>query len=91
MNARTCHRPTTKRHALALLGVLLAATPARARADEDSNAAANARVRRVVVGKEYGASGKYRLLWGGDYRRLWSEPIQVKVLDLQTFAGGLTP
>jgi len=44
-----------------------------------------------VVGKEYGASGKYRWLWGGDYRRLWTEPIQVEVLDLQTFAGALTP
>ena len=44
-----------------------------------------------MVGKEYGASGKYRWLWGGDYRRLWTEPIQVEVLDLQTFAGGLTP
>ncbi len=91
MKARTCHRSTTKRHALALLGVLLAATSARARADEDSNAAANARVRRVVVGKEYGAGGAYRWLWGSDYRRLWTEPIQVEVLDLQTFAGGLTP
>ncbi len=32
-----------------------------------------------------------RVLYGGRYRDLWMTPIEVDVLDLSTFAGGLTP
>ena len=32
-----------------------------------------------------------RWLWGSDYRALWTAPFEVEVLDLQSFAGGLTP
>ncbi|HKB28302.1 MAG TPA: hypothetical protein VKC59_04695, partial [Candidatus Limnocylindrales bacterium] len=77
-------------HLLAMAGVLLAALPAVGRADDDVSAAAVGPVRRVVVGEHYRASGGYRWLWGRDYRALWTEPIQVEVLDLRTFAGGLT-
>src|SRR5258706_10772195 len=74
-----------------LAGVLLAVLPAVGRADDDVSAAATGPVRRVVVGEHYRASGGYRWLWGRDYRTLWTEPTQVEVLDLRTFAGGLTP
>ena len=42
-------------------------------------------------GPRYRASGLHRLLFGPEYRSLWSAPISVPVLDLRTFAGGLKP
>lgn len=45
----------------------------------------------VIAGEEY-AAGKVRQLLGGEhYRDLWAAPIRVPVLNLSTFAGGLTP
>ena len=65
--------------ALALLGGL-AARPAAA---QDSAT--------VVVGAEYDAGRLRTLLWGSNYRRLWTRPVRIPVLDPDTFAGGLTP
>jgi hypothetical protein len=45
---------------------------------------------RVVAGPEYRAGGLHRLFVGEAYRRLWTAPIAVPVLDPDTFAGGLT-
>lgn len=45
----------------------------------------------VVVGEEYRAGPLRRLLWGENYRALWTRPVRVAVLDPDTFAGGLTP
>jgi hypothetical protein len=55
----------------------------------DSSAA----FRRVstVAGPQYGGGPLHRFLFGGDYRSLWTAPIQVDVLDLRTYAGGLRP
>jgi hypothetical protein len=44
-----------------------------------------------AAGPDYEASGFYRFLFGAGYRELWTRPIEVPVLDLRTFAGGLTP
>jgi len=46
--------------------------------------------RRVVAGERYEAGAIHRLLLGPTYRDLWTTPIEVEVLDLATFAGGLT-
>jgi hypothetical protein len=46
---------------------------------------------KVVAGKQYKASALHKLFLGGDYRDLWTTPIEVEVLDLQSFAGGLCP
>src|SRR5919204_1603040 len=46
---------------------------------------------RVVAGPQYRAGGFHRMMLGRDYRALWTTPITVEVLDLQRFAGGLTP
>jgi hypothetical protein len=46
---------------------------------------------QVVAGPQYGAGGLHRMLFGDDYRDLWTTPITVPGLDLRTFAGGLTP
>ncbi|HET7746665.1 MAG TPA: hypothetical protein VFM29_05155, partial [Vicinamibacteria bacterium] len=45
----------------------------------------------VVAGSRYGAGALHRALLGRDYRDLWTTPVEVEVLDLRRFAGGLTP
>jgi hypothetical protein len=45
----------------------------------------------VVPGVEYRAGGLTRFLVGNGYRGLWTDSIRVPVLDLDHFAGGLTP
>ena len=45
----------------------------------------------LVPGPTYGKSGLWTLVAGEHYRHLWTTPIQVPVLDVQHFAGGLTP
>jgi hypothetical protein len=42
-------------------------------------------------GPQYRASGIHRFFLGPEYRSLWTTPISVPVLDLQTYAGGLRP
>ncbi len=44
----------------------------------------------VVPSRRYRAGGLKSFLLGDQYRDLWSTPIRVDVLDLKTFAGGLT-
>ncbi|HLQ22571.1 MAG TPA: hypothetical protein VK132_05160, partial [Gemmatimonadales bacterium] len=45
----------------------------------------------AMAGPRYGAGWLHRLLFGADYRPLWTTPIEVEVLDLRTYAGGLQP
>jgi hypothetical protein len=45
----------------------------------------------VVPGPEYEAGSLHEFLLGRDYRPLWTTPVRVEVLDLGTFAGGITP
>ncbi len=45
----------------------------------------------VVIGPRYGAGGLRRLLLGDHYRNAWTSTVTLPVLDLQSFAGGLTP
>jgi len=71
-------------------GLLIAAVPGLGRADDETSAA-GAPARTVVVGPEYHAGPFHRWLWGTDYRPLWTASMQVGVLDLQHFAGGLKP
>jgi hypothetical protein len=51
----------------------------------------SAETRTVAAGPQYGAGGAHQLFFGADYRRLWTTPIEVEVLDLGSFASGLTP
>jgi hypothetical protein len=46
---------------------------------------------RVVPGQRYDAGAIHRLFFGGLWRDLWNTPIDVPVLNLDTFAGGLKP
>ncbi|MGH7561760.1 MAG: BamA/TamA family outer membrane protein [Gemmatimonadales bacterium] len=45
----------------------------------------------VIPNEEYDAGGFYRMFFGTRYRKLWTTPIRVPVLDLATYGGGLTP
>ena len=45
----------------------------------------------TVLGPDYDAGAIHRLFFGSRYRRIWTTPVRVPVLDLSTFAGGLTP
>ena len=47
------------------------------------------RVRTTPQGR-YEANAVKRLLFGGGHRSLWSTPVDATVLDLETFAGGLS-
>jgi hypothetical protein len=45
----------------------------------------------IAAGARYQAGTFRRFFLGDNYRDLWATPITVPVLDLRTFAGGLTP
>ena len=64
--------------------VACAALPLRAHAAEQT--------KRVIAGRpEYETGGFHNLLMGSGYRKMWTTPIDFPVLDLTTYAGGLTP
>src|SRR5437867_8979484 len=46
---------------------------------------------RVVPGPRYRAGWFHRWFLGNHYRDLWTTPLEVEILDLDTFAGGLKP
>lgn len=46
---------------------------------------------KVIPGAHYTASGLHRFFFGNHYRDLWATPVTVRVLDLETYAGGLRP
>ncbi len=56
-----------------------------------AHAPAHAQDTVVVAGAHYAAGGLWRLIFGTEYRRLWTAPVAARVLDLHSFAGGLTP
>ena len=76
----------------ALLGVV--AAPLRGQTPGDSiglDPDSPPRIVSATAGPNYGAGWLHRLLFGADHRLLWTTPIQVEVLSLQTYAGGLRP
>jgi hypothetical protein len=76
--------PTSARVAAALIVFLVAA-------DARSQETSGGKTVRIAANPKYKASGLHRILLGPNYRRLWATPIEVEVLDLKTFHGGLTP
>ncbi len=50
-----------------------------------------ARTHLVVPGERFHAGRFKRWFYGSDYRDLWTTPIEVAVLDLNSVGGGLTP
>ncbi len=48
------------------------------------------RMHTVVAGEHYSAGSVHRFLFGNDYRKLWTTPIQIAELDCTQYGGGLT-
>jgi surface antigen Omp85-like protein len=82
-------KPPTLQHLriAAVLGLLATPTPGYAQRptpEPDSTVT-------VVPGAQYAARGFRRFLLGDHYRDIWTTAIEVPYLDLESFAGGLTP
>lgn len=45
----------------------------------------------ITPGERYEASGFHEFFFGAHWRDVWTTPVKVEVLDLDNFAGGLTP
>lgn len=45
----------------------------------------------MAPGEQFEASGMHELIFGEHWREIWTVPVKVEVLDLERFAGGLTP
>ena len=45
----------------------------------------------VIPGPEYQAGWLHRVFFGDHYRDIWTTPVKVPIIDLGTFAGGMTP
>ncbi len=45
----------------------------------------------VIPAEEYEAGALFKFFFGEHWRKLWTTPIEVDILDLSLFAGGLTP
>ena len=45
----------------------------------------------ITPGKQYKAGWLHKLFFGKHWRDVWATPVKVKILNLNTFAGGLTP
>ncbi len=81
--------------------VLALAVPAESTSQEDSPAPGyrihrsiplqDAKTHVVIIGERFRASGFKRWFYGSNYRDLWTTPIEVAVLDLDSAGGGLTP
>ena len=78
---------------LPLLGLLLlAVAPLCAQSDSSVRAAdTHGSTAIVVPGPEYAAGGLRRLFFGDLWRDLWTTEIEVEVLNMKRFGGGLKP
>ena len=45
----------------------------------------------ISAGDEYKSSGLHKWLWGRNYRNVWTTPVKVRVMYLDTAEGGLKP
>jgi hypothetical protein len=68
---------------IATAALLASASPARPAEKQETR-------HKVVANPEYQAGWLHRALFGSGYRKLWATPIEVEVLDLSRFSGGLT-
>lgn len=90
-----------RRNPLFLMFVLALSDPAATESREDSPAPGSrihrsvpqpgAKTHRVIPGERFRAGRFKRWFYGGNYRDLWTTPIEVSVLDLESVGGGLTP
>jgi hypothetical protein len=75
----------TSTHIRSTLLALFLAFPGRAAQAQVADSVTQA------ANTDYLAGSVWRFVWGTDYRQTWATPVRVPVLDLSSFAGGLTP
>src|SRR4030095_3430944 len=47
---------------------------------------------RIAANTQYNKAGKFkRIMFGEHYRKEWTTPVDIQILDLTSYAGGLTP
>ncbi len=91
MNVRNSYKHARSSPSL-LIGLALLAAPAAAIAQiPKSIPPEGAQTHTIIPGQRYEGGGLKRWLYGSDYRDLWAIPIEVRVLDLDSVGGGLTP
>jgi hypothetical protein len=73
-----------------VLATLVGAGTAVAGAAPTPQPRSAAEVQTIVAGPQYEAGPLWSFFFGRDYRDLWTEPIQVPLLDLDRFGGGVT-
>ena len=76
---------------LSLTGLAQAGTPQEYGASLGPQPSPDEEHRTVTAGPRYRSGALHRTLFGAHYRELWTTPVTVPVLDLEGFAGGLTP
>jgi hypothetical protein len=78
--------------AAGLLGAVLSAGTAPVVASEElAQNAARPETKKIVAGREFDRGGSWRFWFGEGYRKAWTTPAELPVLDLKTEAGGLAP
>jgi len=45
----------------------------------------------VIAGKQYDTKTSHQKRWGAHYRKEWATPVKIKIVMLDTLAGGLIP
>ena len=81
----------TRRRSWALLFLGVAASSRALAQVPAADSQPPSRTIEVTAGARFRGSFLRRLLLGSRYRDLWATPFQAELLDLSTFAGGLTP
>lgn len=82
--------PTRLLATVLLLSTAWTARPGTIRAQAVATGGSE-RIATTAAGAQYRAGLLQRWILGRHYRDLWTQPIQVEVLDLEATAGGLTP
>src|SRR2546421_1619520 len=67
------------------------APPAGAHGESKEAVGDSARTETLAAGPRYQAGWLTRFLLGGQWREIWTTPIEVPVLNLESFDGGLIP
>jgi hypothetical protein len=60
-------------------------------AQDDAPTTPDAKTQTRVAGAQYKAGGLHEFFFGAHYREIWTSAVEVPILDLGSFAGGLTP
>ena len=88
---RSSPEPMVGRRAIALTACILALAVAPLGAQASGQRLVPGDTVTVTPDGRYPAGPLHRFLLGSNHRSLWETPMRVQVLDLATFAGGLTP